>query len=531
MKHWRDVNAIYQVYPRSFKDSDGDGIGDLKGITEKLNYLADDLGVEAVWISPFFPSPQADCGYDVSDYCDVDPMFGSMQDFDELLAESHKRGLKVMIDLVPNHTSDQHEWFKESRFSRYNPKRDWYVWRDQPNNWLSISGGSSWTYDGATEQYYLHSFMSSQPDLNWENPVVREAIKDVMRFWFDKGVDGFRVDAVWVLSKDVNFPDEPINPEYNGPEGQFGSHIHRPCKNGSKLRDHLGELAGVASEYDDKYLLFEFYPDAMLGDAHQQVVDIATVNPAYSAPFYFELLHQEWNAEKIGQTVADYLGRLPDGSKPTFSLTNHDQPRLISRYGEARARLMALLLFALPGLPGMYYGDEIGMENVDIPPELTKDKFEKTGDSGGRDPQRTPMQWDASLNGGFSSSPKTWLPLHEDFHEQNVASELTSPGSWLQFYKKLLKLRDNPVLKGGDFEIASVNNGYIFAFARRRDDKEILVLLNFADSDQMAHLQQVGTVILSTREEMTTAEPAEQVSLHGYEGLMIEYPAPSDLGN
>ena len=510
------------MYPRSFKDSDGDGIGELKGITEKLNYLADDLGVEAVWISPFFPSPQADCGYDVSDYCDVDPMFGSMQDFDELLKEAHQKGLKVMIDLVPNHTSDQHGWFKESRSSRNNPKRDWYVWRDQPNNWLSISGGQSWTYDETTSQYYLHSFMSSQPDLNWENPEVREAIKNVMRFWFDRGVDGFRIDAVWVLSKDISYPDEPVNPGYDGPAGQFGSHIHRPCKNGPRLTEYLAEMAGVAASYDDRYLMFEFYPDAMLGEAHEQIIAVAKASPAHSAPFYFELLHLDWHAEKFGKTITDYLRLLPEGSWPTFCLSNHDQPRLISRYGNDRARIMSMLLWTLPGLPAMYYGDEIGMENVEIPAELTKDKFEKTGDSGGRDPQRTPMQWSGEHMAGFTEASSTWLPINPNYVERNVASEAQSSDSWLLFYRQLIDLRKLPAMREGSFEVVSTGNGFVLAFERCLGDKCFVVLLNFADSAQELNLPKSGRVILSTLSAKPDDIPTEHIALQGYEGLVVD---------
>lgn len=520
-KRWSDINVVYQIYPRSFKDTNGDGVGDLPGIIQGLDYVTKVVGAEAIWLSPFYPSPQADCGYDVSDYCAVDPLFGTMADFDALLAAAHERGLKIMIDLVPNHTSDQHAWFQESRQSRDNPKRDWYVWRDQPNNWLSVSGGSSWTLDPTTNQYYLHSFMSSQPDLNWENPAVREAIKDAMRFWLDKGVDGFRVDAVWVLSKDPSFADDPVNESYSSEPGGYGSFIHRSCKNGPRLAEYVGEIASVAKEYDDRYVLFEFYPDAMLGNENEQLKLLHDVAPAVSAPFYFEGLHKPWHATGFGEALTAYLHIVPESARPSFCFSNHDQPRPVTRYGEEQARLITLMHMTLPGLPVMYYGDEIGMENGIIPDTLLKDKFEKTGDSGGRDPYRTPMQWDDSPLGGFTNSIP-WLPLGENIVKRNVVSELHDPDSWLTLYRRLLELRRDPVLQRGDFEVIDAGSGYVLAYKRSLNNATYYTVLNFAAAMQIVTLPiAVKEILAATHAGAAMVRDDGRVSLQGFAAALL----------
>jgi len=520
-KLWRDVNVVYQIYPRSFKDTNSDGVGDLPGVTQGLDYITKVLGAEAIWISPFYPSPQADCGYDVSDYCAVDPLFGTMDDFDALLAVAHERELKVMIDLVPNHTSDQHAWFQESRSSKDNPKRDWYIWRDQPNNWISISGGSSWEFDATTSQYYLHSFMSSQPDLNWENPEVRNAIKDVIRFWFNKGIDGLRVDAVWALSKDPNFADDVTNESYNGQSGEFASHIHGSCKNGPRLTEYLQEIAAVAKEYSDKYVLFEFYPDLMLGNENDQLKLVHEAAPEVSAPFYFEGLHQPWHATDFGKALTAYLDIVPNTSRPSFCFSNHDQPRLISRYGEEQARLIAFLQMTLPGLPVMYYGDEIGMENVDIPEDLLKDKFETTGDSGGRDPERTPMQWNDSPLGGFTTSVP-WLPLHPNIVKRNVVSELHDPGSWLSLYRQLLALRKDSVLQRGNFEVVDSGSGYVLAYKRSLEGTVQYVVCNFAAAMQIVTLPiPMKKILAETHIGSATIRDDGRVSLQGFGAALL----------
>lgn len=527
-KSWRDINAVYQVYPRSFKDTNDDGIGDLPGIIQKLEYIADTLGAEAIWLSPFYPSPQIDCGYDVSDYCAVDPLFGTMGDFEALLAGAHEKGLKVMIDLVPNHTSDQHAWFQESKSSRDNPKRDWYVWRDEPNNWLSISGGSSWTFDEATGQYYLHSFMSAQPDLNWENPEVRAAIQDVMRFWFNKGVDGFRVDAVWALSKDPYFADDPRNDSYDGPEGEYGSHVHRSCKNGPRLSEYLSTLTSVAKEYHDKYVLFEFYPDAMLGSENEQLKMLHSIAPEVAAPFCFKGLHQPWHAAHFGEMLSEYLSEMPEQARPSFCFSNHDQARLVSRFGDDQARVIALLEMTLPGMPVMYNGDELGMESGVIPEELIKDKFDKTGDMGGRDPERTPMQWDNTRNAGFTGGTP-WLPVNENVVERNVLGELKNQDSWLNMYRQLLALRRESVLRDGKFELVESGSGYVLAFRRSLDGATYYVVCNFADAMQFVTLPVVARNIQAmTHVGAATVLEDGRVSLQGYSAAILSEVAEQD---
>lgn len=520
MKAWRDINAIYQVYPRSFKDTNGDGVGDLKGITEKLDYLADSLGVEAIWLSPFYPSPQADCGYDVSDYVGVDPLFGNIGDFDELLLAAHEKGLRIMLDLVPNHTSDQHQWFKESRTSRVSAKRDWYVWRDQPNNWRSISGGSSWEKDEASGQYYLHSFLPSQPDLNWENPAVREAIKEVMRFWFQKGVDGFRVDAVWPLSKDTSFADDPVNPAYSRSD-EYGGYLHSACKDGPRLEEFLEEIASVAREFEDKKIIFEYYPDSALGDSLAQIARIQGVSPAISSPFYFEGIHFPWHAEQFGVSLQSYLAIVPEGTRPTFCFSNHDQPRLVSRYGEERARLIAFLQMTLPGLPVFYYGDEIGMKNGSIPTELTEDKFEKTGDSGGRDPERTPMQWDGSLRAGFTDGTP-WLPIGDEAINKNVDSEQGEIGSWFVLYQRLMELRRDQTIQRGSFTVVPAGSGYVLAYERSLNNVSYYVLCNFADVAQVTELPKlVGDIVAETLPGVATIRSDGRVSVAGFGAVLL----------
>jgi alpha-glucosidase len=426
-----------------------------------------------------------------------------------------------MIDLVPNHTSDQHIWFQESRSSLDNPKRDWYVWRDQPNNWVSISGGSSWKFDDKTGQYYLHSFMESQPDLNWRNPEVREAIKNVMRFWFDKGVDGFRVDAVWALSKSEDYADDPVNPTYDGTPGEYGSFIHASCKNGPHFLEYLQEFTSVAREYDDKHILFEFYADVKLGDVNQQLKIAHDSDTEIAAPLYFEGMHIDWNAEQFGETFEAYLRTVPKEARPTVCFSNHDQPRIISRYGEEQARLIAHMQMTLPGMPVMYYGDEIGMVNVDIPEELTKDKFEKTGDSGGRDPERTPMQWDATDKAGFTTGTP-WLPIASSSQDRNITVEEADPYSWINLYKKLLALRNDDVLKRGSFEVIGTDNGFLLVYKRELGEKRYYAVHNFADQTQTVTLpEQAKDILVATKPGDASIQANNQVSLKGYAAALF----------
>ncbi|MGB3023350.1 MAG: alpha-amylase family glycosyl hydrolase [Candidatus Saccharimonadales bacterium] len=529
MKTWRDVNAIYQIYPRSFLDTNHDGVGDLIGIIEKLDYLKTTLGIDAFWTSPIYRSPMADYGYDVSDYCDIDPVFGTLDDFKTLLREAHARDLKVMMDIVPNHTSDQHAWFTESRASRDNPKRDWYVWRDakpdgsMPNNWLSQSGGPAWTRDEATGQYYLHSFMPEQPDLNWENPEVRDAMKDVLRFWFDMGVDGFRADAVWGLSKDPDLADDPRNPDYHGQADEYGYYIHRSCKQGPYFIERLTELVAVAKEYDDKFMIFEYYPDDKLGDIMQQYQEVYSIDPAVCSSFFFEGFRQPWSAQVFGTIYHDFLSGLDENSLPAMSISNHDQPRIASRLSQAQARIVAMLQLTLPGLPLIYNGDEIGMEDVELSSEELKDQFDvRTGIFGGRDPERTPVQWDDTRYAGFSDV-KPWLPVSPNRTTINVATQLADDDSMLALHRYLIDLRSHSeTLRHGWFETIEVNNGYVFAYKRSSENERYYVLLNFDNHDQRVQLPEACTVVRSTHTyDEVSIDNNHSLTLSPYQGLIV----------
>lgn len=525
MTNWQDVGVVYQIYPRSFLDTNGDGIGDLPGIIDKLDYIKNIVGADAIWLSPHYLSPQEDFGYDVASYTQIAPEYGTMEDAENLISQAHKVGLKVMFDIVPNHTSDQHEWFAESRAGRYSPKRDWYVWRDpkpdgsEPNNWRSMAGGKSWTLDEATGQYYLHSFLPSQPDLNWENPRVREAMKSVCRFWFRKGLDGFRVDAVWVVAKDPELHDDPQWPGTSGES--YGDYQHLRCKNGPRLHEYLKELTSVAHEFDDKFFIHEYYADNQHGDMNQQLQDLHNLDPAVATTFYFEGMHFDWHAERCGETLQQYIGGLSEHATPVFCFSNHDQPRIVTRYGgEEQARLIAMMQMTLPGMPCMYYGDEIGMRNVEN--DESEDAFDARGPMGGRDPERTPMQWNSSEYAGFSSA-RPWLPIASDYKTKNAAQQINDEKSFLTLYRQLIKLRKyRPTLRSGQFALRHVDNGYVLAYTMTSDSEKLMVLLNFADCEQLASINQPYEILQTTHPHATSRQlDDKQLLLGRYTGCLI----------
>lgn len=523
MQHnWRDVKTLYQIYPRSFQDSNGDGVGDLRGITSRLDYLAHTLGVDAVWISPFFTSPMTDFGYDVANYRDVDPDFGTLHDFRTLLDEAHARNIKVMIDLVPCHSSDQHEWFVASRSSRNHPKRDYYVWRDPaddggpPNNWRSLAAGRSWTFDETTGQYYLHSFLPTQPDLNWDNPAVREEMKNIVRFWYNMGVDGLRVDAIWGISKDPALADDPINPgHYRDPE-QYGSYIHTKCKYGPNFVAHLHELASVNDEYEDRRIVYEFYPDEQLGDIYAQYGDVLHAHPTASA-FFMEYRQDDWHAERTGKAIETYL-RQAEQTTPFFCIGNHDQPRVVSRLGEERARALSFLNLTTPGISVLYYGDEIGMENGLLSQEDIRDTFSPSSSTfDSRDRERTPMQWDNTPSAGFSST-QPWLPVHSNRSRINVAMQIHNPNSSLGLHRQLIHLRKTlPALAYGTCETIYVDSGYVLALKREYEGQTIYVLVNFADQKQRIALPGPCKILLSSVSISTGYQPQ---TIGRYEALL-----------
>lgn len=529
MYTWDNVNAIYQIYPRSFKDSNSDGIGDLKGIIEKLDYIKslnsqeNSLNVDAIWLSPFFLSPQKDCGYDISNYLQIDPIFGNLNDFKTLLDEAHKRDIKILLDLVPNHTSDKHPWFIESRKSKDNPYRDYYVWKDQkngkyPNNWLSMSGGSMWQWDENTKQYYLHSFLKSQPDLNWNNPKVREEIQNIMRYWLDLSVDGFRVDAVWALSKDPDFKDNPINEATFSSPQDFGSFINKNSKNGPNLKKYLKSLTDVLNEYQDRFMVFEFYPDSLLGDTYMQYQEIQDISNK-SSVFYFELFELTWWARKYQERLNLIFSKNYD-NLPVVSLGNHDQPRIASRYGYGEAKALALIQMTLPGIPQIYYGEELGMTDVDIKETEAYDNFGGNGFDL-RDKVRTPFRWNNSNYGDFSSV-KPWLPMGNNLETINVESELKNQESFLSFYKKLLSIRKKEAtLRNGKYELLNNINDEILSFKRTSKDKEFYILVNFTDRNLKAPMPSPGKILVSTN-PIDNLYVNNEISLRAFEGVLIE---------
>jgi alpha-glucosidase len=476
---WRD-GVIYQIYPRSFADSNGDGLGDLPGIISRLDYLAD-LGIDAIWLSPIYPSPDKDFGYDVSDYCNIDPRYGTLADFDHLVVEAHARGLHLIMDMVLNHTSDQHEWFQESRSSRNNPKRDWYIWRDQPNNWQASFGGKAWEYDQRTGQYYLHLFTKEQPDVNWRNPAVRQAQLEAFRFWMERGVDGFRLDVFNAYFKHSDLPDNPPKFGLRGFDRQ--KHIYDIDQ--PEMLPLLNELRTLLDSYPERYSVGETY----LATPQKTVTYCGPdkLHGGFSFDFTSNELSFPWNPGWIKDQIEQREKTFNTaGVWPTTVMTNHDLPRAASRYAkgerDAQARIAMALLLTLRGTPFMYYGEEIGMRDITLgrseildPPGQKYWPIYK-----GRDGCRSPMQWNNGVNAGFSAA-KPWLPVHPDYLQRNVASQAADPDSLFQFTKKLLSLRKtSPALQRGDYNPQESPSG-TFAYLRSMPEQSLLVAINFKD--------------------------------------------------
>jgi alpha-glucosidase len=466
---WWQREVIYQIYPRSFADSDGDGVGDLRGIIDRLDYIAR-LGVGAIWLSPFYPSPMADFGYDVADYADVDPLFGDLTDFDELLARAHHRGIKVIIDWVPNHTSDQHPWFLESRSGRDSPRRDWYVWRDPapdggpPNNWESSfkAAGPAWTLDEDSGQYYLHKFLPAQPDLNWENPAVQEAMHDVLRFWLDRGVDGFRIDVVYGIAKDPELAD-------NEPE-------RRHDEDWPTIHERLRGLRRVIDEYEERMLVGEVYLDKL-----DRVAAYINSGHELQLAHNFVFVHLPWDARAVRSSVEEFGRLLRPGAWPTWFLENHDHSRVPSRYaaspeqGARRGRVAAMLVCTLRGTAFLYQGQELGLPDAEIPPE-------RIVDVDGRDPERAPIPWrrpsGAGAGAGFTSGDP-WLPPVATAEELCVEVQEADDGSTLAFVRRLIDFRSRtPALRSGAQRSLDASPGG-YCFTRETDDERVLVALNF----------------------------------------------------
>ncbi len=527
-RKWWSGACVYQVYLRSFYDSNGDGVGDLRGLIEKLDYLAgseDSLGVNAIWISPFYPSPMADFGYDVADYCSVDPSYGALNDFDELITKAHQRDIRVIVDFVPNHTSDQHQWFKQSKSSRYDSKRDWYVWRDgkkgkPPNNWISSFGGSAWEFDKTTGQYYLHTFLKEQPDLNWDNHDVHLAMLSNMRFWLDRGVDGFRVDAVSWLSKDKQFKDDPLNPDYKPKDDPNFKLLHHFSREGPKLFNYLNEMIDVCAEYDNRFMITEAYPDS--DDSRNYYSKYYNhLHHNICAPFNFEAIELAWDARAYRIFINRLQKSILPGQTPIYVMGNHDKPRLASRLGDETARAAAMLLLTLPGMSFIYYGEELGMENAAINPGSINDPY-ATAKNPGRPQSRTPMQWSPETNAGFSKG-QPWLPLSQGYTEKNVHKQMTNPNSFLNLYKTLIRLRTNtPAFKLGSYESLDFGDQTL-GFKRKLDKSEFLIIINFSSQPHIVSSNKIGgRLLLSNYLDILDLPTIERhLSLRPNEGVVI----------
>jgi alpha-glucosidase len=539
---WRD-GIIYQIYPRSFADSNGDGIGDLPGITARLDYLAD-LGIDAIWLSPFYPTPDADFGYDISNYIDVDPRFGTLADFDELVAQAHQRNVRVVLDMVMNHTSDQHPWFVESRSSRDNPKRDWYIWQDgkpspsqgegrvrvgaPPTNWQASFGGSAWEFDPASSQYYLHSFLKEQPDVNWRNPEVRKAQLDVFRFWLKRSVDGFRLDVFNAYFKDDQFRDNPPRFGLRGFDRQ--QHIYDMDQ--SEMVPLLQELRALLDSYSERYAVGETYiatPEKITKYAGGD-----RLHAAFSFDFTSQDLIYPWNARFVMEKITQRDKTFDAASIwPTIVMSNHDLPRAASRYARGeddhQPLISMALLLTLRGTPFMYYGEEIGMRDISLkrseildPPGKKYWPVYK-----GRDGCRSPMQWSNAPFAGFSSA-NPWLPLHPDFKRRNVAAQQANPNSLFHFTRRLIALRRAyPALHQGAFRVFFRADTGVLAFERTLGEERILVYINFVNSPRPVSFvrdadPEQATLLLSSAGRKEFYATDHKFVLKPYEVLLME---------
>ncbi len=509
---WWQTAVIYQVYPRSFQDGNGDGVGDLPGLISRLDDLAW-LGIDAVWLSPIFRSPMRDFGYDVADYRAVDPLFGTLADLDRLIEEAHARKIRVVLDFVPNHTSSDHAWFRDARSARSAAHRDWYVWRDPapgggpPNDMLAQFGGAAWTRDAGTAQYWYHSFLPGQPDLDWRNPAVRAAMLDVLRFWFDRGIDGFRIDVLWMVAKD-DWPwrDAPVGP---GPAAAGGDPRNAlEHGDGPAMPLYLRELRAVADAYGERVLIGEIYlPPRRL------VRYYGENGRGVHLPFNFALVTTPWEAPAIAAAISAYEAALPDGAWPTWVLGNHDQSRIASRVGPAQARVAAMLLLTLRGTPTIYNGDELGLPDVAVPRD-------RIVDVDGRDPQRSPMPWSSGPHAGFSTT-EPWLPMVADADTMNVAAQSADPGSMLTLYRCLLALRrSEPALRVGSRTATAAPDG-VLAYIREADDTAIRVVLNLTSRPAGLEVPGAWTVRLSTSLRRDGERVAGPLVLHPDEGLVL----------
>src|SRR5919204_258684 len=518
---WWRHGVIYQVYPRSFQDSDGDGVGDLRGLISRLDYLRW-LGIAAIWLTPITVSPDKDMGYDVSDYCDVQPAFGDLDTVDELIREAGSRDIKVLLDIVPNHSSDQHPWFIDSRSSRSARRRDWYVWADPkpdgspPNNWLSVFGGPAWTLDKRTAQYYLHNFLPEQPDLNWWNPEVRDAFDEIYRFWFDRGVAGFRIDVAHGIIKDRELRDNPAATDADPP--QVRAHGQRMIYNFERpeVHDVLRRWRTLANSYDP--------PRILLGETY--VLDIRTMGRFYGTgdelhlAFNFTYIHAPFAAEALAEVVAESELIIPDVGWPVWTVSNHDVSRVMTRWcggDERKLRCVLLSLLTLRGTPVMYYGDEIGMPDAPIDKEDLLDPMAtRGGPSAGRDPERTPMQWQGSAGAGFTKpGVRSWLPIG-DAAARNVEDQRRDPRSTLCFVRDLIALRRSSadLHAGGYTQLDSPKGTWVW---HRGDSTTVALNL----SDRTVRLPALsGRILIETSRRRDGEQLEDGLQLGPWEGAV-----------
>lgn len=536
---WWQSGVIYHLYVRSFKDSNGDGNGDLAGVLHQLDYLNETLQVDALWLSPVYPSPMVDAGYDVTDHTHIDSLFGDLSVFDHLLAEAHRRCLRVILDFIPNHTSDQHPWFLASRSCREHPKRDWYIWANPkvdgspPNNWLSHWEGSAWEWDAHTRQYYLHTFHKAQPDVNWRHPALKEAMFAVVRFWLDRGVDGFRIDSAHYILKDPALHDNPPNPcpeqtPYK-PLGEYDSQLHLYDRNHEDTHRVYRDLRRLLEQYDR---VDPQYPRLMIGEVslfewQQWATYYGAALDEFHMPFNFGLLGAIPTARNVRQVVNAVEAVLPADAWPCYVLGNHDESRIATRVGKAQARVAMMLLLTLRGTPVIYYGDEIGMHDVFIPASRVQDPWELRvpGKGFGRDPERTPMQWDTSSLAGFCQADASpWLPLAEDAQECNVAIQLQGPHSMLSLTRRLLRLRrKSRTLTVGSYRSFSHVPEGCLVYERSQQRERWLIALNFTDEEQFIRLPEAssGRIVLSTLLDREEAVDLSPLLLRANEGCLI----------
>lgn len=523
---WQDA-AIYQIYVPSFQDSDDDGLGDLPGITQRLDYLQW-LGIDAIWLTPFYPSPMEDCGYDIADHCDVDPAYGTLRDFDHLVQQAHTRGIRVVVDFVPNHTSHKHPWFRQSRETRSNPRRDWYIWADgkadgaPPNNWRGqgarVNEGGAWEWDEATDQWYLANFSPAQPELNWNNPHVRAAMLDVLDFWLARDVDGVRIDMVDFLGKDPALHDEPWPTDGTSLRDQLAAAKYQLRK--PATLEYIRAMRAVADRHGDKVLIGEVIYHLPLGG----FIDYYGDGDLLHLPTNFRLTFLPFDAENIREWVDDYDATLSrTGAWPNYCLGNHDSPR-IERLGERQARLAAMLLLTLRGTPFLYYGDEIGMPNVDIPAAQRRDLLWTHPETGrNRDSVRTPMAWTAADNAGFAAADRQpWLPLADDHRQRNVQIQKTDSRSTLELTRRLLALRRSlPALTLGTYVPAEHQPAGCFVYRRVHAAGDMLIALNFT-TDPVTIDAPTGVVVASTMPDRKTQPVDTSFQLDPYEGVVVE---------